>query len=167
MVRNYKSAPLDKSTAIITILSVVGLLLVIFASLGNYKIKGTIFYLMIAVASILLLLFSFFLFPKIKIVDNTLRVRNPLFGFTLPLQHISSVEEIRGATFSIRKFGIGGLNGFYGYYSGSEFWMVTSKKRRVKITLKNGKNYLLSPEDPQKFIEELNKERENVKKEII
>ncbi|MBL0309788.1 MAG: hypothetical protein IPP77_08985 [Bacteroidetes bacterium] len=60
---------------------------------------------------------------------------------------------------SIRTFGVGGLFGYYGkFYNrhlGHMTWYASQGKNWVILLTKNGKNIVLTPDNPQQFIETL------------
>ena len=66
---------------------------------------------------------------------------------------ISKYEKIG---FNFRTFGVGGLFGYFGYFNGNDVWYVTNIKKKIKISL-TGKVYMISPENPECFLEETKK----------
>jgi hypothetical protein len=85
-------------------------------------------------------------------------VLRPLGKKQIPIQNIRSAEPLvrRDLTWSIRTFGVGGLFGYYGkFYNsrlGSMTWYLTRRDATVLLRLDNGKKIVLSPDDPQEFI---------------
>ncbi|AEA47701.1 PH domain-containing protein [Archaeoglobus veneficus] len=71
------------------------------------------------------------------------------------IKDVSYVEELSRRT--IRLFGSGGLFGWYGIFRVPDIGVVRIYARRTKglVLIKADRNYLIAPEDPQIFIEEL------------
>ncbi|MDI9866421.1 PH domain-containing protein [Flectobacillus sp. DC10W] len=61
--------------------------------------------------------------------------------------------------FAIRTFGVGGLFGYFGYYTsknqGSMLWYATQREKFVMIHLEGNKKIVLTPDDAISFVSEL------------
>jgi hypothetical protein len=54
---------------------------------------------------------------------------------------------------------VGGLFGYFGYFNGKEVWYVTNTHKKVKIVLESGKVYMISPENTDDFVQEVEQRR--------
>ena len=70
----------------------------------------------------------------------------------IPFQDIQNIEACPNIGLNIRTLGVGGVFGHFGYYNGNDVWYVTNIHNKVKITMKSGKIYMISPENPEEFI---------------
>lgn len=77
------------------------------------------------------------------------------------IKHIQLVqkEKLRG---TVRLFGVGGLFGYYGQFSNSELgcmtWYATKHRdKMVLIELANNKRIIVTPDEPEQFIAQLEK----------
>ena len=60
---------------------------------------------------------------------------------------------------NLRTAGVGGLFGYFGYFNGKDVWYVTNTKKKVKMILNSGKVYMISPENPDDFVKEVQKRK--------
>lgn len=96
-----------------------------------------------------------FIPKKILITDSQILIKN-LFGkVTINLDEMYSIAKVEKASFNLRTFGVGGLFGYFGYFNGKDVWYVTNIHKKIKITLKSGKVYMISPENPDDFSNEI------------
>ena len=116
----------------------------------HWIILLTVGILMAAVVS------SYLMIPKIGVDTQTVYITNRFVKIRIPVSEIKMAERFNRIGFNIRTFGVGGLFGYFGYFNGNDVWYVTNIKKKVKITLKSGKIYMISPENPEGFIKELN-----------
>lgn len=70
---------------------------------------------------------------------------------------IVSKEEMKG---SMRVFGVGGLFGYFGLFRNSRYgtmiWYATRRDQFVVIERSNGRTIILTPDDPNSFVQEIN-----------
>jgi len=107
--------------------------------------------------------FSYLWHPKsYTVTDYSVIIQRKLKPLELKINQINDLQEISKSDLSgtIRTFGVGGLFGYFGKFYNRKYgtmnWYVTQNKNRVLIELKNGKKYIISPDD-QKFTENLRK----------
>lgn len=66
-------------------------------------------------------------------------------------------QEMKG---TLRSFGVTGLYGYFGRFSnlkmGSMKWFATQRRNYVLIQTRDCKNYILTPNQPEAFIKQLN-----------
>ena len=111
----------------------------------------------------LLIYFLAFAFRPINYVvtEDEVIVRRPLLNAQIKRADISSVELVdkKKITGSIRTFGVGGLFGYYGSFANFTFgrmtWYATRRDRPVLIKMKDGKKFIFTPNDRDKFVAEL------------
>ena len=78
----------------------------------------------------------------------------------IPYNEIVDIEYSPDAMMgSLRKFGIGGFFSYYGMFKnrvlGDYKAYATHRKNTVVITIKSGKKIVVTPSDPERFVEEL------------
>ena len=78
----------------------------------------------------------------------------------IPYNDIVDIEYSPDAMMgSLRKFGIGGFFSYYGMFKnrvlGDYKAYATHRKNTVVITIKSGKKIVVTPSDPERFVEEL------------
>lgn len=112
-------------------------------------------------ALILIILISYAFSPLgYKILNNELIINRPFTNVKIDRSNIQSVEIIdhEQLRWSIRTFGVGGLFGYYGKFAntslGSMTWYVTRRDKIVLLKTNDNKNIILSPDDPEMFVEE-------------
>lgn len=93
--------------------------------------------------------------PKIIANEEKIEVKNKFVDFYIPINSIEKIERIEKLGFNLRTFGIGGVFGHFGYFNGNDVWYVTNSYKKVKITMKSGKIYMISPENPEEFIQNI------------
>ena len=100
-------------------------------------------------------IFAFFMIPKINLSENAIHVKNAFVNFKISIQDIGQIEKVEKLGLNIRTFGAGGVFGYFGYFNGNDVWYVTNIYKKVKITMKSGKIYMLSPENTEDFIQQI------------
>jgi hypothetical protein len=84
---------------------------------------------------------------------KNLTIHRPLKNFNLPLSDIKSVQQAQkdDLRHSYRVFGVGGLFGYFGWYSNSEigrmWWYATQRNNYVIITCQDDSIVVLTPDD--------------------
>lgn len=107
--------------------------------------------------------FIAFAFRPINYVltKDELIVRRPLLNAHIKRADIKSAEliERNKITGSIRTFGVGGFFGYYGNFAnfslGRMTWYATRKDKPVLIKTIDNKKIIFTPNDPDKFVNEL------------
>ena len=113
-----------------------------------------------------LIYFGTFSFRPIsyKLTDNKLIVHRPLSDIKIDRTEIKSVEQLDKAKLSwaVRIFGVGGLFGYWGKFSntkiGSMTWYATRRNNAVLVTTIHNKKIILTPNEPEKFVTEFNRQ---------
>ncbi len=86
-------------------------------------------------------------------------IRRTLRSFEIPYKDIVEVKRVDWTWKGIRLFASGGLYGHFGLFHFSRLgrvWAyVTDHHKTVLIKTKDGTQYMLSPEDPEAFLERL------------
>ena len=157
----FKSS-LDKTSKAITI-GVILLLIVVslfisypFSDIENLTtslFSGLLFMVITIVAYA-------FSTKSIELNQNDLYVKRPFDKVVILLSDIIKIEKIdyKDLSFAMRKFGSGGLFGYFGKFwnkqQGSMTWYVTNMKNPVMIETKNGKKIVLTPDDREQFLEQ-------------
>lgn len=154
---NFRTASMDTYTKVMTIVFVIFFSVVIFA-LEQSDQKFVFWPVSIMVAAIVT---AYLMIPKIDLEQGSLKIKNTFVDIQVPVRSIKYVKLITKTGFNLRTFGIGGLFGYFGYFNGNDVWYVTNIRKKVKIQTER-KTYLISPEEPQKFINEIEKLKNNI-----
>ena len=85
----------------------------------------------------------------------------------IPVENIEKIERFEKIGFNFRTFGVGGLFGYFGYFNSNDVWYVTNIKKKVKITMKSGKIYMISPENPDDFLNTISQRSNSLVKEEV
>lgn len=155
----YK-ASLDIKSILITLCSTVIIFGIIFKLIQRifalkHDQKTVLFPTTICIFLSLVFLFSYLFSISYYSVDSKyLIIHRPIGDLKFAKSEISkaiatdSIELGEG----FRKFGVGGLFGYYGNYHFSKYGNVdlytTNKKNRILINFSNGKKIIISPNDP-------------------
>lgn len=126
-----------------------------FVIYGQNDFSGIILHLSIITILIGTLLFSFLFSIKNYQVNSNgaLVIQRQISKIVIPKENILATKllddnEITGG---IRKFGVGGLFGYYGIYYipslGNINFYTTRRNNRILIILKNNKKIIISPDD--------------------
>lgn len=151
----FRTAKMDRTTMIITIVVLLFLLLFPFSTfLFNEPEPVFLVTSFVLMYSAIFIAYGFI--PKrIALSYDQVLIKN-LFGSVLiNIKEIEKTVKIEKAGFNLRTFGIGGLFGYFGYFNGKDMWYVTNTLKKVKVILKSGKVYMISPENPADFINEV------------
>jgi PH (Pleckstrin Homology) domain-containing protein len=107
---------------------------------------------------------TFFYRPKSYLISNdSIQVQRLAGNYRIPLSVIDKVfpASVNDMKLTIRIFGNGGMFGFTGYFRNSHFgkmrWFVTQRKHFVVIETKAHKKIVISPDEPEKLISDLNR----------
>ncbi|MGA9213553.1 PH domain-containing protein [Kaistella sp.] len=158
-MKEFQTAKMDDRTKIITI---IVLLFLIFFPISSFffeppkpMVSMTSFVIMYGVIFI-----SYGFIPKRIVVSyNQILVKNIYGSVVININEIETFDKIEKTGFNLRTFGVGGLFGYFGYFNGRDVWYVTNIHKKVKITLKSGKIYMISPENPDDFVKEVQQRR--------
>ena len=86
-------------------------------------------------------------------------VKRLLKSFLIPMEDIAVVKKFSWTRRGIRLWASGGLYGFFGLFKISglgRVWMyVTNRRNTILIETRRGVKYIISPDDPQAFMEKL------------
>jgi hypothetical protein len=157
-----------KASLGLTAIIVTTVVTILFAILigGQYAIikdAGRALPIYTTTACVLIYLIAYAFRPVSYVVtQNEILVKRPLFDVHINTTDIASAEIIdrRKLHISIRTMGIPGIFGFSGtFYNltyGRMTWYVTRRDRPVLIRTKNDKKIVLTPNEPEKFIQQLN-----------
>ena len=144
---------MDKRTGLMTTSFVVFAVAVPFVmyKLGAPRVSLFMVSLIMALAFIT----SYMMIPQLFLNDKTIVIKNNFVNIKIPLDDINTIEENPKIGLNIRTMGVGGLFGHFGYFNGNDVWYVTNINNKVKITMKSGKIYMISPENPEEFIKKV------------
>ncbi|MFM6933930.1 MAG: PH domain-containing protein [Flavobacteriales bacterium] len=112
---------------------------------------------------ILILIITYGFSPKgYAIEDKQLMIHRPFhrkFYSTSDMLKVSLVNKNEMPR-SMRVFGVGGLFGYFGLFRNSRYgtmvWYATRRDHFVVIERNNGRAIVLTPDDPNSFVSELN-----------
>lgn len=151
-MKNFTSK-MDKKTGLMTTSFVVFAVAVPFVmyKLGAPRVSLFMVSLIMALAFIT----SYMMIPQLFLNDKTIVIKNNFVNIKIPFDDINTIEENPKIGLNIRTMGVGGLFGHFGYFNGNDVWYVTNIYNKVKITMKSGKIYMISPENPEEFIKKV------------
>ena len=158
----YKTS-LDKTAITITIGVTILFAVIIGGQYSIIKDAGRAIP-MYTTAACLLIYFIAFAFRPINYVvtKEEIVVRRPILNVHIKRADVKSAEliERNKITGSIRTFGVGGLFGYYGNFAnfslGRMTWYATRKDKPVLVKTINDKKIIFTPNDPDKFVSEIN-----------
>ncbi len=146
-------------TAVVTVLitGIIVLQLIFIQDFGNASS-------IITITTLLLSYLIAFMFRPISyvILDELLVIHRPLLDIKIEFNEIKNVEildsqELKG---TIRTFGVGGLWGYWGSFANTRIgvmkWYATRMSNAVLITTVSNKKIVLTPDEPELFVKNLN-----------
>lgn len=157
-MKQFPTASMDIRTTISTWTFLILMpLLCYFVS----SMQSVIAFSIIIVVTPLSLIFALLLRPKYFIDEDNIIIKTSLKTIKIPRNTIIGTKFDNQTTYNVRTFGIGGVLGYFGYFNFWDLWYVTNIRMKVKIKT-NRRLYVISPENPQEFLEELNKFHHNL-----
>ena len=162
-MRHFKTARMDLMTKMLTVFLISICIAVPVTTFFLAKKDTEIPFAAVWFTSIVLMgavVVSYLLSPKISIERRTLIISNQLIKKRIPIESIKGVKKYDRIGLNIRTFGIAGLFGYFGYFNGGDIWYVTNIRKKVKIQT-YGKLYVISPENPEEFMQAINDLRLN------
>jgi general stress protein CsbA len=96
-----------------------------------------------------------------QITEDMLVINRLFYNAKYERRKIEKVEMLSNEQmgFAIRTFGVGGLFGYFGYFSsknqGSMLWYATQREKFVMIHLEGNKKIVLTPDDAIGFVSDL------------
>ena len=150
---------MDETTKMITIIVLLFLILFPISSFFFEPPKPAIsivsFFLMYGVIFI-----SYGFIPKrIAVSTDQILIKNLFGSVVINIKEIETLETLDKIGLNLRTAGVGGLFGYFGYFNGKDVWYVTNTKKKVKMILNSGKVYMISPENPDDFVKEVQKRK--------
>lgn len=150
---------MDETTKMITIIVLLFLILFPFSSFFFEPPKPAIsivsFVLMYGVIFI-----SYGFIPKrIAVSTDQILIKNLFGSVVINIKEIETFGTLDKIGLNLRTAGVGGLFGYFGYFNGKDVWYVTNTKKKVKMILNSGKVYMISPENPDDFVKEVQKRK--------
>jgi hypothetical protein len=100
---------------------------------------------------------------KYQLTDSFLIIHRNISDVRIERDRIKNIEQIHKdeLRYAIRVFGVGGVFGYYGKFrtskKGMMTWYATRRDRFVLVETVEGKKIILTPDEPEKMIIELNK----------
>lgn len=155
-MKTFPTAKMDLQTKIFTIL--FGLICLLVMGFGLCEIiTEKVLALAFPVAIVCVaLISSYLMIPKISVdAQKYILIKNSFVNFKIVRAEIAHVEIITGKKFNIRTFGVGGMFGYFGYFNGNDVWYVTNLDKKIQITMKSGKTYMISPENTEDYLRQL------------
>lgn len=153
----FKTAKLDTFAKVITAFIIILTLVLVFPLIATEFDWWLLFAVILLVITII---FCYLLVPTIILQEEKLIIKNHLTKIIIPINSKTKINRILGDSFfgNIRTFGVGGVFGYFGYFNGNHIWYVTDSNKKIKIVY-NGKTYVISPENTELFLKEINKMR--------
>lgn len=153
------NASLDMLAMVITIAVTVLFVSLFYVQIslfksGNYLIPSTV-----GIICLVTYIGSFLLSTRSYTVsENGISINRWLNTKFIPFSDLIGANKIESGQmgFTLRTFGVGGLFGYYGYFSNSTFgnmvWYTTRRSKMVMLTTQKHKKIVLSPDDPDDFL---------------
>ena len=158
-MKEFSTAKMDETTKMITIIVLLFLILFPISSFFFEPPKPAIsivsFILMYGVIFI-----SYGFIPKrIAVSTDQILIKNLFGSVVINIKEIETLGTLEKIGLNLRTAGVGGLFGYFGYFNGKDVWYVTNTKKKVKMILQSGKVYMISPENPDDFVKEVQKRK--------
>jgi len=158
-MKEFSTAKMDETTKMITIIVLLFLILFPISSFFFEPPKPAIsivsFVLMYGVIFI-----SYGFIPKrIAVSTDQILIKNLFGSVVINIKEIETFGTLDKIGLNLRTAGVGGLFGYFGYFNGKDVWYVTNTKKKVKMILQSGKVYMISPENPDDFVKEVQKRK--------
>ncbi len=144
---------MDKRTGVMTMFFVVFAIAVPFFMFKTGAPRVALFFVSLIMS--LAFITSYMMIPQLFVDQKTIIVKNNFVNIKISFQDIKNIEVNPKVGFNFRTLGVGGVFGYFGYFNGNDVWYVTNIYKKVKITMKSGKIYMVSPENPEKFVTEI------------
>lgn len=140
-------------SSIITIIVLISLIIGVFVTWNEEKEKSMILFAII----VGLLLVSFYYYPKfIEATDKNLIIHRQFKDKIISYASIKSVERCFPSIGGLRLCGSGGFLGYWGYFTdiviGNYFGYYGDRSQCILIQLTDGKQYVISCEQPDEII---------------
>lgn len=158
-MKEFSTAKMDETTKMISIIVLLFLILFPISSFFFEPPKPAIsivsFVLMYGVIFI-----SYGFIPKrIAVSTDQILIKNLFGSVVINIKEIETFGTLDKISLNLRTAGVGGLFGYFGYFNGKDVWYVTNTKKKVKMILNSGKVYMISPENPDDFVKEVQKRK--------
>jgi hypothetical protein len=173
MELNFK-AKLSKFSLFLTILTNIGIIFVCYVMLFREDLlKNTnqppiIFKYILVLVILIIFLIGFLLHPfKYSISNSKICIHRLIFKKSIEISSILEIKEIKYSQLyvKIRLFGSGGIWGYFGLFNSSYYGLIrmnaSNLENLILITTKNKKIYVISPNNPQEFINTFNELKYN------
>lgn len=158
----YKTS-LDKTAVIITVAMTIFFAVLIigqYSFISNYSLPDPVY----VTSFCLLIYFLTYAFRPVNyiVTNDELIVTRPVFNVCIKKADIKTVEliERKKLGYSIRTFGVGGLFGYYGWFTnftlGKMTWYATRRNNYVLVRTVHNKKIILTPDEPGQFVAEFN-----------
>ncbi|MCF0071101.1 PH domain-containing protein [Dyadobacter sp. CY261] len=156
------SASLDKSTKLLTIGLTVFFIAVLVFEAVTFSAEARVGFFASAVILVVTYLYAYLYHPTGYTLNaSELHIHRPIGSLTYARGQFTSVKVVpkENLRYSLRTFGVGGLFGYYGKFYNAAYghmsWYLTRREHLVMITLENKKNILLSPDEADAFLKNL------------
>ena len=97
-----------------------------------------------------------------EITDHEIIVHRLIGNVKILREQIVTAEliEKKKISWALRVFGVGGLFGYYGKFTNTQLgmmtWYATRRDKLILVKTNSAKKIILTPDEPEKFVEELN-----------
>ena len=161
-LKDFDTAKMDETTKIITIIVLLFLILFPISSFFFEPPKPVI-----SITSFVLMygaiVIAYGFIPKrIAVSTDQILIKNLYGSVLINIHEIETISQIEKIGLNLRTFGVGGLFGYFGKFNGADTWYVTNTRKKVKIILKSGKVYMISPENPDDFVKHVQQRKSEI-----
>ncbi len=146
------TSKMDKRTGLMTTFFVVFAVAVPFIMFKTGAPRVALF--VVSLIMSLAFITSYMMIPQLFVDQKIVIIKNNFVNIKIPFQDIQNIE-VSNIGLNIRTLGVGGIFGHFGYYNGNDVWYVTNVYHKVKIETKTGKIYMISPENPEEFVNQV------------
>ena len=146
-------------TVAVTALFAVTIIFLLFP-ITSLSITGS-FFIAILIGVVYFITYSFRPIDY-EITDREIIIHRLIGNVKILREQIITAESIekKKISWALRVFGVGGLFGYYGKFTNTQLgmmtWYATRRDKLILVKTQSGKKIILTPDDPEKFVEELN-----------
>ena len=150
---------MDETTKMITIIVLLFLILSPISSFFFEPPKPAISIVSFALMYGVIFISYGFIPKRIAVSTDQILIKNLFGSVVINIKEIETFGTLDKIGLNLRTAGVGGLFGYFGYFNGKDVWYVTNTKKKVKMILQSGKVYMISPENPDDFVKEVQKRK--------
>ena len=158
-MKEFSTAKMGETTKMITLIVLLFLILFPISSFFFEPPKPMISIISFVLMYGVIFISHGFIPKRIAVSTDQILVKNLYGSIIINIKEIETFGTLEKTGVNLRTAGVGGLFGYFGYFNGKDIWYVTNTKKKVKMVLHSGKVYMISPENPDDFVKEVQKRK--------